>query len=408
MVRRVSPVIIALAVASWLALGAGSASASPVSCGDTITTNRKLHHNLVNCRNQGIVIGADDITLDLNGHRIDGNRKPVRRCRADHDLCDLGVDNTAGHTGVTIKGGRVRQFVTGVYVLGARNNRLRHLVASKNVGYGIVVGESTRTQVSRNLMFENGTSGVVLFDSRKNRIARNSAVRNGHTSLFLIGSDRNRIKRNKLKHNGDGIELIESSGNRVRKNAIHHSQGAAIVIDLGHANRVRKNRINANGDGVGVSESRRNRISHNTITGTGFFGDPESGGFGIILDGADRNTIHRNSVVGGRGPAIFVTSLDSQDTSDRNVVSDNVVTSRLNDGILVNANAGATVLRRNRANRNGDDGIDADASGTRVSHNRANRNHDLGIEAVPGVIDGGGNTASGNGNPAQCTNVACS
>jgi hypothetical protein len=30
----------------------------------------------------------------------------------------------------------------------------------------------------------------------------------------------------------------------------------------------------------------------------------------------------------------------------------------------------------------------------------------LGIDAVPGVIDGGGNTTSGNGNPEQCTNVS--
>jgi hypothetical protein len=38
----------------------------------------------------------------------------------------------------------------------------------------------------------------------------------------------------------------------------------------------------------------------------------------------------------------------------------------------------------------------------------ATRNRDLGIEAVAGVIDGGGNRASANGNPAQCTNVRCS
>jgi hypothetical protein len=39
--------------------------------------------------------------------------------------------------------------------------------------------------------------------------------------------------------------------------------------------------------------------------------------------------------------------------------------------------------------------------------NTANDNLDHGIEAVPGVVDGGGNTASGNGNPTQCLNVAC-
>jgi len=32
---------------------------------------------------------------------------------------------------------------------------------------------------------------------------------------------------------------------------------------------------------------------------------------------------------------------------------------------------------------------------------------EVGIEAVPGVTDGGGNRAHGNGNAAQCLNVAC-
>jgi hypothetical protein len=43
-----------------------------------------------------------------------------------------------------------------------------------------------------------------------------------------------------------------------------------------------------------------------------------------------------------------------------------------------------------------------------ITANTANDNLDYGIEAVAGVTDGGGNTASGNGNPAQCLNVACS
>ena len=54
-----------------------------------------------------------------------------------------------------------------------------------------------------------------------------------------------------------------------------------------------------------------------------------------------------------------------------------------------------------------DDGIHIDATGTSVTDNTTNRNRDLGIQAVPGVIDGGGNTARGNGNPAQCENVLC-
>jgi len=42
-----------------------------------------------------------------------------------------------------------------------------------------------------------------------------------------------------------------------------------------------------------------------------------------------------------------------------------------------------------------------------LTRNTANDNGDFGIEAVLGVTDGGGNKASGNGNPLQCLNVFC-
>jgi parallel beta-helix repeat protein len=74
----------------------------------------------------------------------------------------------------------------------------------------------------------------------------------------------------------------------------------------------------------------------------------------------------------------------------------------------VNADATDTLIQRNTANGSGHDGISVDAKATTLIHNTANRNHGLGIEAVFGVTDGGGNHAFGNGNPAQCVNVACS
>ena len=44
---------------------------------------------------------------------------------------------------------------------------------------------------------------------------------------------------------------------------------------------------------------------------------------------------------------------------------------------------------------------------TTLTRNLAVQNTNLGIEAVPGVTDGGGNRAFGNGNPLQCINIAC-
>ena len=78
------------------------------------------------------------------------------------------------------------------------------------------------------------------------------------------------------------------------------------------------------------------------------------------------------------------------------------------DGIRVEPEASGTLLKANVTTRNGDDGIDVESPATTITANVANDNTDLGIDAVPGVTDGGGNRASGNGNPAQCTGVACS
>lgn len=169
------------------------------------------------------------------------------------------------------------------------------------------------------------------------------------------------------------------------------------------------NVLTDNGDGIitGANRSNDNLISHNIITSTGFYGFPDTGGFGLLIDGGVHNTVRANVITGSRGPAIYVTSLDSPTPSLNNVVSANVADSRLSDGILVDNGATGTRLQRNITIGSGDDGIHVDAPATTLTRNIAIRNFDLGIEAVPGVTDGGGNRAADNGNPAQCVNITC-
>jgi hypothetical protein len=109
--------VLALVVAGVTILGAGSALASHVRCGDTITTDTTLDSDLVNCPNNGIVIGAANITLDLNGHTIDGDGTPVATC-PEGEACDVGVLNRAGYGRLTIVGGTIRQFGVGIVVAG--------------------------------------------------------------------------------------------------------------------------------------------------------------------------------------------------------------------------------------------------------------------------------------------------
>src|SRR5919201_3818291 len=115
-------VIVAVALSVGVGSASGQASGPQPSCGDTITVNTKLVSDLVNCPNNGLVIGADNITLDLNGHVIDGDDAEFTECPPD-EACDTGVLDF-DHHGVTIKGGRVREFTFGALVVGATDTRL--------------------------------------------------------------------------------------------------------------------------------------------------------------------------------------------------------------------------------------------------------------------------------------------
>ncbi|HEX6158730.1 MAG TPA: hypothetical protein VF111_01105, partial [Thermoanaerobaculia bacterium] len=106
--RRIALATCLLAFPLASAAGGGVvAQTAPLSCGDTIMVDTTLDRDLTECRSNGIVIGADGITLDLGGHTISGDGKLVRRCPR-RQICDAGIAND-GHDGVTVRNGSVGQ-----------------------------------------------------------------------------------------------------------------------------------------------------------------------------------------------------------------------------------------------------------------------------------------------------------
>lgn len=374
--------ILALAATTFLALGNGPTLAdedqTAVKCGHTITADTELHSDLVNCPGKGIVIGADDIELDLNGHTIDGDG--VLGC-ADFYACDFGVDNTAGHHGVTIEDGSIRDFATAVLVFSGSDNRLRRLSASRNILGGILVIASPGTRIKHNSISANGLTtdqaGLIVFDSGEIRIQRNSVRHNGDIGMFLIGIGDSRVERNSVSRNPEAGMFVEGNGNEVSRNRVSQSVDGMIVT----------------GDG-------------NTIVGNHM---SEMGGFGISFEGGQGNLIVRNLIAGAGAAGIRVADFESEGgpPAINNVIHRNRALHAEVDGVLVESTAADTLLKRNIAIGAGDDGIDVGRAATTLTRNLALRNGDFGIEAVPGVMDGGGNKAHGNGNPAQCLNVAC-
>jgi parallel beta-helix repeat protein len=384
--RRAAHTAFLLAVlAAILAPGRASADqAHPVRCGDTITRDTRLKNDLVNCPGNGIVIGADNITLDLNGHTVDGDG--VVGCEELY-TCDFGVDNTAGHHGVTIKDGSIREFATAVVVLGANHNRLRRLSSSHNILGGVLLIESPGARIEQNSISANGLTtdqaGLIVFDSSGVRVEGNSVRDNGDIGMFLQGVDDSRVERNSVSGNPE----------------------AGVILD-GNRNEVSGNRASRNGDGISVGGDS-NTIVSNRVSDS--FACPDGCGAGIGSTGGTGNLIARNFVARASRAGIWIADFEDEGglpTID-NVVERNLVVDAEADGVLVESTVTDTLLERNIAIGAGDDGIDVDSTTTSLRRNTANGNGDLGIEAVAGVRDLGGNTARGNGNPLQCQNVFC-
>jgi parallel beta-helix repeat protein len=377
------PALLTAAVVGAFIFAVGPASANHVNCGDTIVADTTLDSDLVNCPNNGIVIGADGITLDVNDHTIDGDGTETSGCDPDREPCDLGVANF-GHDGVTVMNGSVREFAVGV-LFGSttaervRDNRVLGVSSAGNQFAGLGMVSSVRSVV-RNSAGDGSlgeeAAGMFLADAHRVRIVGNSFSHNPHVGMVTPDSSRNLIKGNVFLRNGDEAFLMEG-GNRFRitRNRVVRN-GAGITLGPGSRNVITRNRVSRGRDGIRIEKGRGNLVARNVVVAAGRAGIR----LGI-----------RKPFIGGA----------------HNVVRRNLVRDSRVDGFVVVRKDRHSLLLGNIARGAGDDGFDVNSRSTTLTSNRAVRNADLGIEAVFGVIDGGGNRASGNGNPLQCKNVFC-
>jgi hypothetical protein len=336
-------IVLVAALAAFLVVGAGQALASHVNCGDTITQDTTLDSDLLNCPGDGVVIGADGITLDLAGHAITGAGEGA-----------TGVNDLAGHDSVVVEGGGVRGFQTGIYLKDADGSRVSRMALGQ---------DGTSVQL------DNSDAGVIERSTFSGPIpSAGVAVRDGSTD--------NTIEANSFSGTGNGILLL----------------GSAIPREV-RGTQIERNDLVGNGVGVlALTGSVGTVIADNRVS--------DSSNFAILAAGdttlLDRNTLSANHL------GIFISGPNTR--ASRNRVSRSATDGI---GVSSSTTTFGTVLDRNVTNGNGDDGIDVDYFRTTIERNTANDNGDLGIEAVAGVTDGGGNKARGNGNPAQCTNVQC-
>ena len=93
-----------------------------LSCGQVIKDSVKLSANL-DCKSDGLIVGADGITIDLNGHTLNGPGPQSSK---------IGI-MLATSSGVTITGpGTISGFQAGILDTGGQDNQIGKVVFQNN------------------------------------------------------------------------------------------------------------------------------------------------------------------------------------------------------------------------------------------------------------------------------------
>src|SRR5918999_506348 len=454
-VWRRSAFLSGLMVFVSLAFAASNVQADQARCGQVLTGSITLGNDLLACAGDGLVIGASGITVDLNGHLVQGTGLGV------------GVRNP-GHHDVTIRNGTIRSFDHGVLLqAGSQRNTVAGISFDQTELAAVHLSDADGNQVRDSHV--SGFSGAAFHlagGSSSNFVGRNTvAAGNGEAIVVEGGSDHNRLEGNALSGSSDsGIRVDFSSntvviGNQVaggsdaaitttgaprsviQSNNVHGVGDAAILLTGSTANVVRFNTLGQSADAgvvlsgvsdilikantmshagdaaisllLGSSNVRiiDNQASHSSDAGV-FLGDGVgnvvrgnvllSNTTGIEVSGGSLNTIEFNTANAGLGTGIEVGGSQNA-TVFGNTTNDNGTGGIAGDGTAVSGD-----VRGNQANGNGGDGIAVNGPGAGVNGNLATGNGGWGGYAASGGLDRGGEGAPGNAEAAQCHLIVCS
>jgi parallel beta-helix repeat protein len=291
---------------------------------------------------------GDGLVIGKDGITLDLGRRTIDGSGADGSH---GIRVT-GRRGVTIKGGTVREFAVGIGLDASDGNRVSGVTVRDSPGRGVNALNGSDRNLFSDVLSTGNLTGIAITGSTGNVVRSSALTANEFTGVLLFGATHTRVERNRVAGNvANGVAIVEGSAeNAVLGNAVDGSD-TGLIIDSSDRNLLSLNKVNGAGDGVLVA-GNENVIAANLVDRS-VGGCEGCSGFGI--------------------------------------------------GVL----SGANTVKLNLVQRSATDGINVAAAGTKVALNLALRNADHGIEVVPGVIDGGGNRAYGNGNSAQCVGVSC-
>lgn len=252
--------------------------AGRLSCGDVITQSTTLTADVGPCSGNGIIIGADNIMLNLNGHSVSGTPGPGDGSAAGIRLPNRRGVRVTGHPGNSGKKGTVTGFDAGVAINAGSGNTVENMDVHDNIGPNGDAGEP-----------ELG-DGIVAFRSSNNQILNNQVTNNGlydGIGILGIGSNGNTIQGNVVENSVGIFDDRTFVGTGIIVNTFldlaDRRRGESIYENKVIGNTVRGN----NGSGVSNISNVRGQVVGNRVedNGSSFYGNIDALSTGLAATG---------------------------------------------------------------------------------------------------------------------------
>jgi hypothetical protein len=386
-------VALALLMSTTALVGSAAAKTQTLSCAAVITTSTKLAGEVGPCRGEGLIVAADGITLDLNGHRVFGGDPHARRSPDKAGLLLRGV------SGVTVTNGTVEGFDAGVTIMGGGHNRIRKVTAKGNVNYRVLTGRDSQAAdvVSEDGPFCDLGDGIAVFNSSGNVLQHNKIVGNGPFSgVSLIGdADNNVVSKNKFRDNDILNDTPQGWG------TICGSDIDGPVADPGPPAPPPDNTANDSccatlgrhvqdvGARIEGPGAERNSITANRITTSGLMGIMVHGNNTMAAQPANSYTVIRGNHISetakighnldrqGHGIYLHQPGPPFVFAPPNTLIEDNVSSRNYGGGIFLDSKGTlhSTVVRNNVVNDNGLDGLYVNGPGSAAGLPNVMRNN---------------------------------
>ena len=186
-----------------------------------ITQDAKVAGDIAGCSGNGVMIGADNITLDLNGHTISGDGSATNE--------EAGVFNP-GFDNVTIKNGTIAGFPLMINAGeggGATGLVIRNIAGEGIFGDLFVVGNGV--VIEKNTLLGNNDSAIT-YAGDDSEITKNLIVGNNDIAIFVTGN-RNQITKNTIRSGPNCGAFVDANGqdNVVEKNETSATGGECVA-----------------------------------------------------------------------------------------------------------------------------------------------------------------------------------